>query len=293
MSTQEQVFELLMQSGTNWTAEKRPTFDAMGNPSEYYGIFRKDTNKPIGAVGEGYVVMQNAELAEHVVEASRGVITDFTGGTFKGGKRIFYQGKLQEEFVGNDTVKRNITAMNSHDGSSSIGFGFANTVISCQNTFYRAMKEIQKFRHTATASERLELVRIEIQAALTAENEVIDNYKRMADTPVKLDTQKKVIAQLFNLEVEDLMKDADTVSPAKQNQMTLFAKIMQQEMAQKGETLWGLFNAVTYKTNHIDTKSGNKQKDVLEYVMVGAGADKNKKAYNTIVKSLPKMYSLS
>lgn len=282
----QKVFDLLESSGTNWTAEKKPTFDAEGFPSEHYGVFRSDDRRAIGAVGERYTVLQNAELATTIIEAGDGFISDIRGGLFKNGKKVYYQGSMDDEHVGNDTIKRNLVALNSHDGSSSIGFGFSNTVISCQNTFYKAMKDIESFRHTASASERLEIAREEIKRTLQEETTLIDNYKRMADRPIGEKVKQQIVADLFNISVGDLAKSADDFSPAKVKSMTLFGKIFQQETAQKGNTLWGLFNAVTYKTNHLDAKE-NKS---LEYVMLGAGNTKNLRAYNTIVASLPKLY---
>jgi phage/plasmid-like protein (TIGR03299 family) len=287
-STQELVFDLLEESGTNWRALKEPTYNADGYPSNHYGIYRSDNNAAIGNAGERYTVVQNAELATHLVETAGGRVSSFKGGLFRGGGRVFYQGKLDDVEVGPDTVKRYLTALNSHDGSSSIGFGSSNTVISCQNTFYRALQDLEKTRHTSTASERLETIAKKVALTLNADEAMIDNFKRMADTPLSQKVKQMVVADLFNLKVEDLHTQASDINPVKLKAMAEFGEAMASELATKGETLWGLFNAVTYKTNHLDAK----QEKALESLMLGAGFRKNNKAYSTIVASLPKTYAL-
>jgi hypothetical protein len=54
---------------------------------------------------------------------------------------------LPAEIIGRSEVKRWLTCLNSHDGSTSVGFGSSNTVVVCQNTFFRALgyEEIMAF----------------------------------------------------------------------------------------------------------------------------------------------------
>jgi hypothetical protein len=207
----------------------------------------------------------------------------FRGGELYGGKKVYYQAQLQDEQIANDTIKRYITGLNSHDGSSSIGFGFTNTVVVCQNTFYMAMKEVNRFRHSASAHQRVELAREEIRRTLKAESSLMDNYKRMADTKISSVVTKRVIADLFKFLEEDFDKDVKDFSTKKVNDLSKFNQILESELKSHGSTLWGLFNAVTWKTNHQDVK-GDKG---LENVMVGTGYRKNLNAYNIIVDSLP------
>jgi hypothetical protein len=207
----------------------------------------------------------------------------FRGGELYGGKKVYYQAQLQDEQIANDTIKRYITGLNSHDGSSSIGFGFTNTVVVCQNNFYMAMKEVNRFRHSASSRQRVELAREEIRKTLKAESSLMDNYKRMADTKISSVVTKRVIADLFKFLEEDFDKDVKDFSTKKVNDLSKFNQILESELKSHGSTLWGLFNAVTWKTNHQDVK-GDKG---LENVMVGTGYKKNLNAYNIIVDSLP------
>ena len=281
------TFDLLTETNTNWGVTKKPLFCGDGHKTESFGIYRNDNNLWLGTVGRTYEVMQNSTLAENIIEASMDISQKFRGGELYGGKKVYYQAQIQDEKIANDTIKRYITGLNSHDGSSSIGFGFTNTVVVCQNTFYLAMKELSRFRHNASAQQRVELARQEINRILKIESVLIDNYKRMADTKISTQVTKRVISDLFNFPEEDFDKNEKDFSTKKKNDLIEFSKILDSELASHGKTLWGLFNAVTWKTNHHDVKN-NK---VLENVMAGSGYTKNLKAYNIIVESLPKTVS--
>jgi phage/plasmid-like protein (TIGR03299 family) len=277
------TFELLTDTKTNWGVTKKPLTCLDGFPTESFGIYRNDNNKWLGTVGKTYEMMQNATLAENIIEASMDISEKFRGGELYGGKKVYYQAQLQDTHIANDTIKRYVTGLNSHDGSSSIGFGFTNTVVVCQNTFYMAMKEVNRFRHSASAHQRVELAREEIRRTLKAESSLMDNYKRMADTKISTAVTKRVIADLFKFAEEDFDKETKDFSTKKINDISKFKEILDSELSSHGQTLWGLFNAVTWKTNHQDVKEGKG----LENVMIGTGYKKNLNAYNIIVDSLP------
>jgi phage/plasmid-like protein (TIGR03299 family) len=279
----DKTFDLLTDTKTNWGVTKKPLACSDGYPTESFGIYRNDNNKWLGTVGKQYEIMQNSSLAESIIEASLDVSDKFRGGQLYEGKKVYYQAELNDTQIANDTIKRYITGLNSHDGSSSIGFGFTNKVVVCQNTFHIAMKEVNKFRHTSSAQQRVELARAEINRMLKIESGLMDNYKRMADTKISTAVTKRVIADLFGFEDDDFEKETKEFSTKKINDISKFKNILDSELVSHGQTLWGLFNAVTWKTNHQDAKEGKS----LENVMVGSGYRKNLNAYNIIVDSLP------
>jgi phage/plasmid-like protein (TIGR03299 family) len=281
-----ETFNLLEETKTNWSVNKKPLVCGDGYSTESFGLFRNDNNKWLGTVGKQYELMQNSTLAEHLIEASFGVTQKFRGGELSDGKKIYYQAQLKDETIANDTIKRYLTSLNSHDGSSSIGYGLTNTVVICKNTFHVALKDISKFRHSASANERVKIAREQIKTMLQSENHLMENYKRMAD--VKLDDRvtKKVIASLFGFKEDDFEKTTDDFSTRKINELMRFNNILDSELQSHGNTLWGLFNAVTFKTNHDDVKEVKS----LENIMVGSGYRKNLNAFNIILESIPKVY---
>lgn len=278
MDLQNQTFELLEKTASNWTVNKLPLVSQEGLPTESFGIFRNDNNLWLGTIGKQYEPIQNFEIAETLIATTDEISNSHKGGLLNKGKKVFYQTEINPVAIDKDEVKRYLTILNSHDGSSSIGFGFSNTVVVCQNTFYKAMKDVQKLRHTTSAKERLEIARKQVREILLAENDVIETYKRMADKKVTNNAIKMVVADLFDFKPEDFENPVEDFSTRKVNDIAKFKEIMDAEFASHGETLWGLFNAVTWKTNHVDSKRSNQ----LENVMVGSGYKKNNSAFKIL-----------
>jgi phage/plasmid-like protein (TIGR03299 family) len=278
MDLHNQTLELLEQTSTNWTVNKLPLITENGFATESFGMFRNDNNLWLGTIGKQYEPIQNFEVVETLIATTEDISTSHNGGMLNNGKKVFYQTEIDPVIIDRDEVKRYLTILNSHDGSSSIGFGFSNTVVVCQNTFYKAMKEVQKFRHTTSAKERLEIARKQVRELLLAENEVMDTFKRMSEVKVSNKAIKLVVADLFDFKPEDFDNPVEDFSTRKINDIGRFKEIMDAEFNSHGATLWGLFNAVTWKTNHVDTKRNNQ----LENVMVGSGYRKNNNAFRIL-----------
>lgn len=278
MDLHNQTLELLEQTTTNWTVNKLPLVSQDGLPTESFGMFRNDNNLWLGTIGKQYEPIQNFEMVETLIATTEEISEKHKGGMLFNGKKVYYQSEITPIQVANDEVKRYVTILNSHDGSSSIGFGFSNTVVVCQNTFYKAMKDVQRFRHTTTAKERLEIARKQVREILLAENEVMETYQRMADKKITNNAIKMVVADLFDFKPEDFENPVEDFSTRKVNDIAKFKEIMDAEFASHGETLWGLFNAVTWKTNHADVKRNNQ----VENVMVGSGYKKNNSAFKIL-----------
>jgi phage/plasmid-like protein (TIGR03299 family) len=279
MTTQEKTFNLLEATGLNWTVNKAELFSAEGLQTESFGIFRNDNSDWLGTVGKKYVPMQNYELAETIIEATEGVgLTTNKGGMLKGGRKIYLQAALPDEFIGRSGVKRNITALNSHDGSSSIGFGSSSTVVVCENTFYRAYKGLDKFRHFSSASDNIRNAVADLRKALELDQSLMDSFKRMADMEMKDEIVEKVIRKLFAVDPSSSQKEH---SSRKVNQINAFASALNKEIQLEGKTVWALFNGVTRYTNHIAAPTGSEKKS--EHLMTGAGYKMSNVAYDTIM----------
>lgn len=280
MTTNERIFQVLEETKTNWNVNKLPLV-AIDSDTHYrfetetYGLFRSDNGNWLGSVGNRYEVMPNSELAEIMVGIQARFGGEILGGSLQGGKKIYYQMTLPSERIGNDVIKRNITCLNSHDGTSSIGFGSTNVVVSCSNMFHRAMKDLSKFRHTMSASERLAIAVDEFQKALDTDRALMDDFQKMSQIQIDETILEKVMGSVFNVDMKSEVSDNST---RKRNQISQFETALSKETREKGGTLWGLFNAVTYYTNHLEKKQD------LNYLMYGSGYKKNLTAFNTIKK---------
>ena len=149
----------------------------------------------------------------------------------------------------------------------------SNTVISCANTFHMAMKDLSKFRHTMSASQRLQFAVDEFEKALVLDDNLMLTYKAMNRVSVDQTMIESVMNKIY------MNSKASDNSTRKKNQINDFGKALSHELGAKGNTLWGLFNAVTYYTNHIDNKGE-------ENLMTGSGYKKNLIAFKTIEDKL-------
>jgi len=281
MSNYEKTFEVLQNTGLNWSVEKKPLFSEDGLPTESYGIFRNDNNQWLGTAGERYTPYQNSQLVERMVELTDTAGIPITsGGSLQGGKKIYLQAELDQERVGASNVKRYITAMNSHDGSTSIAFGVANRVVVCSNGFYRTLKEMKsKHRHTRNAESSIDISISQLQNAIREELNLIQTYKAFDATQLTDEAVDRTIRALFKVSLD---APSNTVSTRKFNQVRSFSDSLTTEIHTHGNTLWSLFNAVTRYTNHVAAPSSEDAKNT--YLMVGGGYKLSNIGYNEIMK---------
>lgn len=286
MTTNEKVFDILEQTNLNWRVQAVPLVSAnplekaFNNlPTSSVGIFRCDDKSHLGTVGKIYNPLQNWELAETMVLASEGVGIDITrGGLFHNGQFVYLQCELKSEFIGTSDVKRYITALNSHNGTSKVGFGSSNTVVVCQNTFYKAYSEVAKFTHTAKLQDRVSAAIKDLRSAIMQDQKLMREFHVMSDTPLRDEVFADILKKCFNA---DLDAKQSEISTQKIKMLQNVRESIMTQLDLQGNTLWGLFNGVTRYTNHY---TNPKNKD--EYIMKGSGYRTNLKAYGIITDYL-------
>ena len=253
----EKVFNLLERTNLNWSVKKEPLFTNDGKNTESFGLFRNDNEQWLGTVGNRYQVYNNSKLATIIVNAAEGLVdTDLiTGGSLGEGKKVFLQIPLEDKHIHTDTIKRNITALNSHDGSTSIGFGSSNTVVVCRNTFYQAHKELKKFRHTDSADQQIKKASEQLKQAILKDNKLMEDYSRMVDVTIDKSIFGSLVKKLFDVNLDVRQKD---VSTRKKNTLVEFQRT-------------------------VETKNKNAS-ETKEHLMVGSGYRKNLIAFDEIMK---------
>lgn len=140
-----------------------------------------------------------------------------------------------------------------------------------------AMKEVSGLRHTASIQQRLKIASEGLRDALQGEDNVIRNFKSMAEVKLTDSVFASVMKNVFDVELDVKRND---ISAQKANKLDKVAKSIETEINLEGATLWGLFNGITRYTNHHAVDS--KKKD--EYLMLGAGYNTNLVGYNEIMR---------
>jgi len=273
------TLDLLESTSTNFTVEKMPLVSTTGISTGSFGIFRTDKNQWLGTVGPDYTPLQNSVLAETLTAAAdRLGLSNERGGSFKNGLKVYYQIPMKDKTIGSDTIKSMLTVVNSHDSSQAIAFGSTGTVIICQNTFYKAYKNLERIRHTSTAEERIRIAMEGMEATIAADVLLYESFEKMVDVPVNNELINRVNVAMFG-------KEPVTSNSRRNNQLKQWNETLEFELSRHGESAWGLLNGVTYYTNHIATtdRNGKQTKNPTEAVMSGTGFNRNNNSYNTIM----------
>lgn len=254
------ALELLLTTDLAWSVEKQELFakgsEGQSLKTNHVALIRTDTNAILGVHKIGYEVCQNQRMAEQVLALSQySGAPVHSAGFLREGRKVYIQLKTENLNLGNDRIEGYLTAVNSFDGSTLLGFGNSTVTISCQNTFFAAYKTIaSKFKHTANMEIKLEDMLHSLDIFNKDEIKHFAIIKKLAAAPVTAETIELVYKTMFNVKMADVL-NKDVISTRKANQLAKFNQYQKIEIEQKGANLWGLFSGVTSYT----TKEANEE----------------------------------
>jgi len=274
--------EILVQTGLDWNVRSEETQTVSGIKLDKVALVREDTNQILGVHSNGYSTYQNSQLADLLQKVSSSTGLDIhRGGEFGGGKKVFIQLKSNDLKLGNDKVEGFVTGINSFDGSTSLAFGNSNLTISCTNTFFAAMKNLSKVRHTKNMELRIDEICRGVDMLVDEEKKMFDNITKMSETRFDKSLTDKVTKKLFDIDMDISLENylmKDDLSTAKKNKLSRFYIDLNGELQQKGDNLWGLFSGVTKYTTHSLSKNDN-----TENKMFGTYGNRERVIFNDIV----------
>jgi len=282
--------QILEQNGLNWNVVKKPllyagecTTEANNglHSTDYYGIVREDTGEVFATVKEAYTPTQNHTIIETMQEiAGQNDLEIVKAMPFNEGRKVMVQMKRPNNHVviGGQDTEQYIYAINSHDGSSSLKFGFMNKVIFCQNQFgWLNSNAISGYRHTQSIQDKVK----ELPAIInfTSQEEKIANLQRFSDQSATPTLVNDLIDYLTNT---DRMATEKDMSSRKQNMIYDIAHCIDSEMSRISHTKWGVFNGITkYTTHH---KSAPLRKNgKQESIITGSAGKMNENAYKFLL----------
>ena len=277
----EERQSMLEKSGLNWKVEKQSVQTTSGIiiPSKK-ALVRMDTETVLGIHSENYEPYQNDELLDllYKIGKSTGLVLH-TGGSFKGGEKVWFQLKSNDMILNNDKIEGYVSGFNSFDGKTALGFGNSSTTISCMNTFWRGYKEVNtRLRHSSAMRPRIEEILSRIDLLMEEERIMFREIKRMSEKQFTGEQKELITKKLFDIAIEDRL-DSPELSTRKKNQLWQFNYDLQTEVAQKGDNLWGLFSGITRYTTH-----SMKRGDNSESKMFGRTGNIERKLYNELVE---------
>lgn len=265
--------ELSKTDNLSWDVVKVPVhYDFQGSLQihpDRFVIARSDNGAPLGVVGEGYEPVQNSSLLGQVTPLeSEGVLTRVNTGYLSGGKRVFVQSKLAEEFeVAGETTKAMVTLLNGHDGKVSTKIGLTAVRVICGNTFAMASTDMSVvIRHIRGANEKV--LTNEFVRNFTNEQMGIyaQNMEKLKKTSCSVGTFESIMTQVFKKENANQVREMETLKDLFRN-----------GAGNSGRTLADAFNAVTDWSSHHSAKSSER---VYVSSNFGRGASLSSRAWN-------------
>lgn len=254
---------ILKQANLDWSVKAERLVTAESNiETKSIAIVRQDNNAILGVHGDGYHPLQNSEMMEILDRISGKMgLPLHKGGYFGQGEKVYIQLKTQDLNVGTDKVKGYLTCVNSFDGSTSLAFGHSNLTISCQNTFFANYREMaNKVRHTQKMHERIDIICMQIEDVLRAEQKIFQSITRMSEVKIDQKVRDMVLERILNLDKEERLADLTTLSTRKKNILSDLEVNIAGEIQDKGGNLWGLFSGITKYTTHSLKGDSNENK---------------------------------
>ncbi len=274
--------EILESTGLDWNVRTEKTQTISGIELDKIALVRDDTNEVLGIHSDGYATYQNSQMVDLLQRVSSLTGLEIhRGGEFGGGKKVYIQLKSNDLKLGNDKIEGFVTGINSFDGSTSLAFGNSHLTISCTNTFFAAMKNLSKVRHTKNMELRIEDICRGVDMLVDEEKKMFDNIKMMSQTRYDKSLTDRVTKSLFDIDMNISLENylmKDDLSTAKKNKVSRFYIDLNGELQQKGDNLWGLFSGVTKYTTHSLSKNDNS-----ENKMFGLYGKRERTIFNELV----------
>ena len=278
--------QILEQNGLNWNVVKKPLFytgeqintfgvvGVMQKSTPFYGIVREDTGEVFTTVSEGYEPTQNHTIIETMQKiAGENNLEIVKALPLNAGRKVVVQMKRPNNniVIGDQETEQYIYAINGHDATTSLKFGFMNKVIFCQNQFaWLSGNAFSGYRHTKSIQDKVK----ELPKILNFTEE----ENKIAD--LQMFSNQSANPSLIN-DLVDYLANTDKlpISTRKANMVTDLSRCIDNEMTRISHTKWGVFNGVTQYTTHMKS-SPNREYGQQESILTGACGKMNEKAFN-------------
>lgn len=237
---------------------------------DHRAIVREDTGDVLGIVSDGFVPVQNTDLAELLQALGRPVETM---GSLRGGRVLFALLRQGEFRIGaGDRVRQYLLAVNGHDGTRALSFMPTDVRVVCANTLRMAESArgaAVRLMHTSGLAERIKHATAALETAEALVSVQRTETERLADTVWTADerdvyltrTVEDVLAvpagvMRITRRGSELRADALTLTPLPPRALDVAGSIDAaerhpwQRAAPEGSA-WRSFQAVSHWAHHV------------------------------------------
>lgn len=303
----ERALEILDKYDLNWSTEKQRYEVPEGYEyPDAFGMYALNCGKGgsqhkwLGSVGADYTPIQNSEMVElSILMFEQAGLTGEINAGHLGYSKVFLQSKLTNLKVGSDTLRRWITLLD-YKSNGGFAIGTTNQVVVCENTFHAAFGDVGiRLKHTASVKDRIKEHAVNLVNAINSEKRLVEEFKKfhafeinMNDEPTR-ELIEGLVKNSMNLDIsladDKAYHDSlERMSTRSQNKARSIMRALDKSVKQHGNTGWGLFNGITYMTNHVlpYDRNGKLKGDLFDYLSDGTGFNVNRKAYQFLKKEL-------
>lgn len=252
-----------------WDVRKQPLFAAEGGDMipvpGFVSVVRTNPvtfdPEPLGIVSPRYQPIQNEEHAaflNNLVDESGAHFE--TAGALYGGRQVFISMKLPGHIRigGADNVETYITALNSHDGSSSFTIMVTPIRVVCANTLGMALRSrpnMFRIRHTSGALTNLQKAR----DALEFTFDYMDDFQEEANKLVDTTLTHGAFMEMMEKEFGAGKGASQNLQTRRQEKLDILEELFVEAGTQAPirDTAWAGFNAVAEYLDHYSPRYGD------------------------------------
>lgn len=244
--------EVLNKSGLNWKTTKEEIYTRDGKVlPDTFAIIRTDNNLPLGVVGNVYHAYNNKDLVQTLESiVSEKLVTFKRGYCWAGGSKVGVVADIPKHLfvLGKDELAVQITARNSFDGSSPVGYSVDVLRIVCSNGLKRFVgKSFITARHSMNTYQRLIDAKDILGLAISKLDDVLNQAESMA--------RKKVNAEmvehfLIGLKLNKIENEPTRRENKRYNLLRTFDNGIGLQDSTYKHSVWSLYNAAIETVDH-------------------------------------------
>jgi len=256
-------------------------------------VRRENDGKQLSVMGEGYTPVQIREafsVLDQLVKDGELVLE--TVGSLADGRKTFMSARLTGddlEVVPGDVMERYLICRDSYDGSTTLDYGAASTLIVCQNTERVAFGEAKrsgrfsKQKHTRGIMSETRIAQAREALGIAQEQLKRQFAFGQALASVKMSDQEvSDFHTALTFYGSDVPADLNDAPKQRRTQLAeldyLYRKGMGADIEGRQGTAWGAYNSVTEWTNHMKRHRRSTSVDRTNFVLYGSGDTINQRA---------------
>lgn len=250
--------------------------------------YRSDNGKPLGVVGSAYTPVQNRDafkFFDALIDESEAIY--HSAGALGDGEKIWILAKMPDYIrIGkDDIVEQFVLLHNSHDGSSGVIACLTPVRVVCQNTLTAALKTAKNklsIRHTTNVNAYLQEAHKVMGLSSLYAKEMEEIFGSMAKKKIKSKDVDIFLDRIYPINPEnETMTAGKKIREGIMEAMEIGAGA---DMETCKGTVFGLYNAVTFFTDHM--KEFKDENSKMKSIMFGGTSRVRQKAFEASLEMI-------